>query len=58
MIRCIQIGTITVQGVPTEIYPDPDGEYGLIESNGSRYFGKLLPSYRHEPKKQEALCLT
>lgn len=47
MIRCIQIGTTTIQGHVTATYPDPSGEHGAILSMGRVVIGRLIPQVRY-----------
>jgi hypothetical protein len=44
--RCIQIGTVTVQGRVTATWPDPKGEHGAIRSMGRVVMGRLVESKR------------
>lgn len=51
MIRCIQIGTTTIQGHVLATYPDPTGEHGAIRSMGRVVMGRLTPQERATPKR-------
>ena len=51
MIRCIQIGTVTVQGNVTATYGDPLGDFGKMRAFGGEIIGRLTPQERGNIEK-------